>query len=143
MTHLLFVFLLLISDEVSHSQGDPRTRRNPNEERWETVFDGQISQAADAAAMAEAQRKDAACHERDFQQKYNRLIHSLLDFGTSYNNGHVMDAKKIKAVREAWKELEKTDWFKSRDKLTPSRVLLRAGRAIKWNVVRSVQPSVR
>jgi hypothetical protein len=115
MTHLLFVFLLLFSGEASHSQGDPRTRRNPNEEHWETVFDGQISQTADAAAMAEAQGKDTACHERDFQQKYNRLIHSLLGFGTSYNNGHVTDVKKIKAVREAWKELEKTDWFKSRD----------------------------
>ena len=48
MTHLLFVFLLLFSGEASHSQGDPRTQRNPNEECWETVFDGQISDRLDS-----------------------------------------------------------------------------------------------
>jgi len=114
--HLFFVFILLFSGATPYSQADSRSRQNLNDTHWDPVFNDPFSLLPDVGAMAEAQRKDAAFQERDFEQKFNRLIHSLVDFGTNYNNGHIVDVKKIKAVREAWKELEKTDWFKSRNK---------------------------
>jgi hypothetical protein len=36
----------------------------------------------------------------------------LFDFASGYNAGHVIGAKKAKAVRKALRELEKSDWFR-------------------------------
>jgi hypothetical protein len=53
-----------------------------------------------------------ADEEKDFTKRLNRLEGALRDFSTTYNSGHVVDVKKVKAVRKAWVGLEKTGWFR-------------------------------
>jgi hypothetical protein len=51
--------------------------------------------------------------EQDFARQFNGLIVALRDFSATYNSGHVVDVKKVKAVRKAWVELEKSGWFRA------------------------------
>jgi hypothetical protein len=48
----------------------------------------------------------------EFARKFNGLLNALVDFASSYNAGHVINAKKAKAVRKALRELENSDWFR-------------------------------
>jgi len=50
--------------------------------------------------------------EHEFAQRYNKLVLALQNFSESYNSGHVIDVKRVKAIKKAWRELEKSDWFK-------------------------------
>ena len=68
---------------------------------------------ANTPADAQAQEADHKLERTAFEQKYNNLVHSLLDFSLTYNNGQTMDVKKIKAIQKAWKELSKTDSFRT------------------------------
>ena len=61
----------------------------------------------------EADRRAIAYEEQQFVNKFNNLMKRLLDFAGQYNAGHTVDAKRIKEVKKAWRDLEKTDaWFK-------------------------------
>jgi len=51
--------------------------------------------------------------EQDFARQFNGLISALHDFSVTYNSGHVVDVKKVKAVRKAWVKLEKSGWFRA------------------------------
>lgn len=51
--------------------------------------------------------------EHQFAQRFNKLVLALQSFSETYNSGHVIDVKRVKAVKKAWHELEKSDWFKS------------------------------
>ena len=51
--------------------------------------------------------------EQDFARQFNGLIFALRDFSATYNSGQVIDVKKVKAVRKAWLELEKSGWFRA------------------------------
>ena len=53
----------------------------------------------------------AAYEEREFLQHLNGLSQALTDFAATYKNGQV-DLKKVKALRKALHELEKSDWFR-------------------------------
>ena len=44
-------------------------------------------------------------------KRLNTLLKVLHDFTASYNAGEV-DVKKIREVRRAWQELEKSEWFR-------------------------------
>ena len=57
--------------------------------------------------------QQADAEERDFNRRLNNLVGALRDFSTTYNAGHVIDVKKVKAVRKAWVELEKSGWFRA------------------------------
>jgi hypothetical protein len=50
--------------------------------------------------------------EHEFAQRYNKLVVALQSFSQTYNSGHVIDVKRVKAIKKAWRELEKSDWFK-------------------------------
>ena len=50
--------------------------------------------------------------EREFIKRFNELMNAMFDFASSYNTGHVIDARKAKSVRKALRELEKSDWFR-------------------------------
>jgi hypothetical protein len=54
-----------------------------------------------------------ADEEKEFTRRLNRLQIALHDFSTTYNSGHVIDVKKVRAVRKAWVELEKSGWFRA------------------------------
>jgi hypothetical protein len=51
--------------------------------------------------------------EQDFARQFNGLMVALREFSATYNSGHVIDVKKVKAVRKAWVELEKSGWFRA------------------------------
>ena|ERR1700722_2505696 len=55
----------------------------------------------------------ADAEEKDFTRRLNNLIGALHDFSTTYDAGHVIDVKKVKAVRKAWVDLEKSGWFRA------------------------------
>ena len=57
--------------------------------------------------------QQADAEEKDFTRRLNSLMGALRDFSTTYNAGHVIDVKKVKAVRKAWLELEKSGWFRA------------------------------
>jgi hypothetical protein len=50
--------------------------------------------------------------EHQFAQRFNRLVIALQSFSETYNSGHVIDVKRVKAIKKAWHELQKSDWFK-------------------------------
>jgi hypothetical protein len=51
--------------------------------------------------------------EQEFARQFNSLMVALREFSATYNSGHVIDVKKVKAVRKAWVELEKSGWFRA------------------------------
>ena len=40
-------------------------------------------------------------------------MYALREFSETYNAGHVINVKQVKAIQKAWHELEKSDWFKA------------------------------
>ena len=52
--------------------------------------------------------------EHEFVRRFNNLFSALLNFASNYNSGHVIDAKRAKAVRKALRDLEKSEWFNPR-----------------------------
>ena len=50
--------------------------------------------------------------EQEFAQRFNKLVFALQSFSKTYNSGHVVDVKRVKAIKKAWHELEKSGWFK-------------------------------
>jgi hypothetical protein len=50
--------------------------------------------------------------EHEFARRYNKLVLALQSFSETYNSGRVIDVKRVKAIKKAWHELEKSDWFK-------------------------------
>lgn len=65
---------------------------------------------------AEARPRDAKYEEQDFLRRFNGLATALTDFSTTYNSQGVIDVKKVKAIRKALHELEKSDWFSRKGK---------------------------
>jgi hypothetical protein len=59
----------------------------------------------------EAQGDEAAYAEHEFVRHLNGLLQVLNDFSATYKAGFV-DVKKVKAVRKALHDLEKSEWFK-------------------------------
>ena len=53
----------------------------------------------------------AAYEEYEFVQRLNRLSRALRDFAAAYRSGEV-DLNKVKAVRKAMQDLQKSEWFK-------------------------------
>ena len=62
---------------------------------------------------AEARRSPAALEQKGFEESFNRLGQALADFADQYNQHHTIDVKKVRAMKKAWRELEKSEpWFK-------------------------------
>jgi hypothetical protein len=60
---------------------------------------------------------EIAWEEADFARRVNNLAAALNDFSQTYNAaGHMIDVKKVRAVRKAWVELEKSGWFRTEEK---------------------------
>lgn len=64
----------------------------------------------------QAATNEAKYEEQQFVSKFNNLLDTLRDFAEQYNH-HVIDLKKLKALKKAWRDLEKTDaWFRLEEK---------------------------
>jgi hypothetical protein len=59
--------------------------------------------------------------EQELVQRFNRLISALTDFSHTYNSKGVIDVKKVKAVRKALREFEKSEWFSQKNERSASR----------------------
>lgn len=57
-------------------------------------------------------RKQVEYEEREFINRFNSLVDALRDFSSTCNAGHTIDVKKVTALRKAWRQLEKSDWFR-------------------------------
>jgi hypothetical protein len=57
-------------------------------------------------------KREADYEEHEFAKRFNALITALSDFASSYNAGHTMNVKKVKAIEKAWRKLEKSEWFR-------------------------------
>src|SRR5579871_2163383 len=68
---------------------------------------------ANVPAFVEESPADAAAYEeREFILRLNGLARALSAFTETYQSGKV-DLKKVKALRKAMHELEKSEWFRS------------------------------
>ena len=54
----------------------------------------------------------AAAEEHEFIKRLNGLSRALHDFAETYKGGQV-DLKKVKALRKAMQDFEKSEWFKA------------------------------
>lgn len=61
----------------------------------------------------EALRQQAKYEEDEFVKRVNNLLSVLRDFSSSYNGGHVVNVKRLKEMRKALHDLEKSAWFRS------------------------------
>jgi len=64
--------------------------------------------------VAEADLREAHYEEQEFYRRFNRLATALTDFSKAYNSRGVIDVKKIKAIRKALRDFEKSDWFRQK-----------------------------
>ena len=63
----------------------------------------------------EAERRDARCAQKRFEDSLNGLRRTLADFSDKYNAHHTINVKQVKALKKAWHELEKSEpWFKGK-----------------------------
>jgi hypothetical protein len=68
----------------------------------------------DPVAAGEARRREAKYEEQELLRRVNGLATALTDFSNTYSSRHVIDVKQIKAIRKALRELEKSDWLRSK-----------------------------
>jgi hypothetical protein len=75
-------------------------------------FQGEASSPALPDFATESQQEEnSVFEEHEFMQRLNGLSKALHDFAAIYKTGEV-DLRKVKAVRKAMHELEKSDWFR-------------------------------
>ena len=88
----------------------------PGSERFQRdLMAWQAQHLADTAKSPSATR-EAKYEEQQFVNKFNNLLNTLHEFAEQYNH-HVVDLKKVKALKKAWREMEKTDeWFRLDEK---------------------------
>jgi hypothetical protein len=111
-----FLTLSLLLSAMLSSGQQAQKPTIPNFQQPGTQGSGLIVSADGAGPMiprGEAPFETAKEQEQDFARQFNGLIVALRDFSTTYNSGHVVDVKKVKAVRKAWLELEKSGWFRT------------------------------
>lgn len=93
---------------------------------WELQTRQMRSRGEERILAQQQARQQAALEEYFFAQKMNKFITKLTDFITIYNAGSV-DMKKLKDVKKAWADLEKTDgWFQRTQGKGPSDKELQA-----------------
>ncbi len=108
--HAALLFLMLLQSPSGDPEAAPMSRLE---------HELALSQlgSPNTVSSQEAERRAAAYQELQFVEKFNKLATALTDFGHEYNRKRVIDARKIKAIKKAWRELEKTDlWFAGKER---------------------------
>jgi hypothetical protein len=70
------------------------------------------SEPAESSSNDQTFQIDREYEERQFVHRIDNLMTALASFSSSYKTGHVIDVKKVKEVRKALREIEKSEWFK-------------------------------
>ena len=111
MKYTANIFLCLFLTVGAANPQPPRSRPYPQIERPPSEFE-----SFDARIQLEPEdtlRQQAKYEEDEFVKRLNTLLTALRDFSSNYNSAHVINVKKVKEVRKALHELEKSAWFKS------------------------------
>jgi|SRR5579872_6307701 len=92
-----------------------QSQRSTMEEIQKQQVDEQIErhmleQQRDADRSRQAQESEAVYVRKQFVDRFNHLIRAMKDFSAHYDN-QTIDLKRIKALKKAMKELEKSDAF--------------------------------
>ena len=113
------VFLLLLF--FQNADYAPAIKATADTQRRETQLrEVAASSSRPTSSIAEENRKQyAAAREQEFVEKFNKLIHNLMDFADSYKSGNALDVNKAKSIRKAWIELEKSEAIFQDDKEKP------------------------
>ncbi len=106
----IFLCLLLIAGAANPQS--PRPRPYPPIEQSASPLEFDSFEARIQLEPEDAIRQQAK-YEEEFVKRLNNLLSALSDFSSSYNGGHVINFKKVKEVRKALHELQKSAWFKS------------------------------
>lgn len=69
--------------------------------------------------FAETSPLESQYQEKEFLRRFNGLITAITEFSNTYNSRGVIDARKVRAIRKAWRELERSDWFSPKHELRP------------------------
>jgi hypothetical protein len=75
----------------------------------------------DGFPAAEEPQPRAKYEEQELFRRFNRLAEALTEFSKTYNSLGVIDVKKVKAIRKAMHDLEKSDWFSPKGEGRASR----------------------
>jgi hypothetical protein len=105
------VSLCLIQAAETAERSSPLVRPHPGNENLSSAS-GNRGQYV-GFGFEETHDTAVSFEEHEFTTRFNRLLNALHDFAATYNTGHVVNVKKAKAIRKAWHELEKSDWFKA------------------------------
>ena len=57
-------------------------------------------------------RNQVEYEEHEFVSRLNKLMEALREFSATYNSGSTINVKRVKAVRKAMRELERSQWFR-------------------------------
>jgi hypothetical protein len=106
-----YLFLCLLQTVAVANPQPPKPR--PYSQIEQTASEFESFDVRTPLDPQDALRQQAKFEEDEFVKRLHNLLNVLRDFSTSYNDGHVINVKKVKEVRKALHELEKSDWFKS------------------------------
>src|SRR6267154_2669477 len=110
MKYTKTLVLCLLQAVAAANAQPPRPRPYPQIEDRSELELADIRKPIDPQ---DALRQEAKFEEDEFVKRLNNLLNVLRDFSTSYSAEHVINVKKVKEVRKALHELEKSDWFRS------------------------------
>jgi hypothetical protein len=111
MKYTACLFLCLLQTVGAASPQSPRPRPYPQSEQAAPEFESFDTQTQ--IVPENALRQQAKYEEDEFVERLNRLLSALRDFSSTYNSEHVINVKKVKEVRRALHELQKSAWFRS------------------------------
>jgi hypothetical protein len=106
--NILLCLLLIAGAANSQSQGN-----RPYSQLEQSASDLESSNVRMQLEREDALRQQAKYEESEFVKRVDNLLTALRDFSSNYNGGKVVDVKKVKEVRKALHDLEKSAWFRS------------------------------
>ncbi len=81
------------------------------------VFQPHVSaqRIVDLPSLPNPEAGMAVFEQRRFEKSFNHLTETLVDFAEQYNHHRTIDVKKVRAIKKAWHDLEKSEpWFKGK-----------------------------
>ena|SRR5258706_10701855 len=113
MKYTTYLFLCLLLTAGAGYPQTPKPRLYPPIEQSPSPLEFESIEARMQTEPDDALRQQAKYEEEEFVKRLNSLLSALREFSSSYNGGHVINFKKVKEVRKAVHELQKSAWFKS------------------------------
>jgi hypothetical protein len=112
MHWILWILLLFQARPLPSDQSDSNVRSVQSSQRDEFVRESSIDAVRSKGQKntAEAARRAfAAAQEKQFLDRFNRLMKAMMQFAECYNDRHTVDAKRLQAVKHALQDLQKHD----------------------------------